>query len=83
MQNMLFYWKTVYVAYLLKEFFYWFAEERYLLSVVDEDKWTKRRVDHINIFINKSILSEHHGKDRHEYIKLKILSDYPALEFGR
>ena len=42
-----------------------------------------RRVDHINIFINKSILSEHHGKDRHEYIKVKILSDYPALEFGR
>ena len=39
-----------------------------------------RRVNRINIFINKSILSEHHGKDRHGYIKVKILSDYPALE---
>ena len=41
-----------------------------------------RRVDHINIFINKSLLSEYHGKDRPEYIKVKILSNYPALEFG-
>ena len=42
-----------------------------------------RRVYHINIFINKSILSKHQEKDGREYIKVEILSDYPGLEIGR
>ena len=42
-----------------------------------------RRVDHINIFIKKSILSKHHEKYGREYIKVEILSDYPGLEIGR
>ena len=42
-----------------------------------------RRFDHINIFINKSILSKHHEKDEREYIKVEIISDYPGLEIGR